>query len=114
MGDRLRYTIDIPEALRNISLPPMLIQPLVENALRHGLEPRIEGGDILVSAEDKTGGYRLVVADTGVGMSEACLAGVGLTNVRERLENLYHGKAHLILEENQPTGLMVILEIPHD
>jgi sensor histidine kinase YesM len=114
MGDRLRYTIDVPEALRNTSLPPMLIQPLVENAVKHGLEPRIEGGDILIRAEDKTDGYCLVVTDTGAGMSEECLTGVGLTNVRERLEALFHGKARLILEENQPTGLKATLEIPHD
>jgi sensor histidine kinase YesM len=114
MGDRLRYAIDVPEALRNISLPPMLIQPLVENALKHGLEPRIEGGDILVKAEDTNDRYRVFIMDTGAGMSDAWLAGIGLTNVRERLEALFHGKARLILEENQPTGLKATLEIPHD
>lgn len=114
MGERLRYAIKVPDSLRNVSFPPMLVQPLVENALKHGLEPKIEGGDILVQAEDNTDGYRLVVADTGAGLSEDALAGVGITNVRERLEALFHGKARLILEENQPTGLKVTMEIPHE
>jgi LytS/YehU family sensor histidine kinase len=114
MGERLRYAIEIPEALRNVSLPPMLIQPLVENAIKHGLEPRIEGGDILVKAEDTADSYRVVVADTGSGLSDESIAGVGLTNVRERLEALFHGEARLILEENPPSGLKATLEIPHE
>lgn len=114
MGDRLGYAIEVPEPLRNISFPPMLVQPLVENALIHGLEPRIEGGDILIKAEDTGDSYRLVVADTGSGLSGGSIAGVGLSNVRKRLEALFHGKAHLILEENQPSGLKTTLEIPHE
>jgi sensor histidine kinase YesM len=113
MGERLRYAIDVPETLCNVSLPPMLVQPLVENAVKHGLEPRIEGGDILIQAEDTADGYRVVVADTGSGLSDESSAGVGLTNVRERLKVLFNGKARLILEENPPTGLKAILEIPH-
>jgi sensor histidine kinase YesM len=114
MGERLRYAIEIPEALRNVSLPPMLIQPLVENAIKHGLEPRIEGGDIFVKAEDTADGYCLVVADTGLGLSAESIAGVGLTNVRARLQALFNGKARLILEENPPSGLKATLEIPHE
>ena len=113
MGDRLRYAIHVPKTLRNASLPPMLIQPLVENALKHGLEPRIAGGDILIRVEDTAGMYRIVVADTGTGMSDTTLAGVGLSNVRERLKALFHEKARLILEENAPSGLKATLEIPH-
>jgi LytS/YehU family sensor histidine kinase len=114
MGERLHYAIHVPQAFRNISFPPMLVQPLVENALKHGLEPRIEGGDILIQAEGTAEGYRVVVADTGSGLSDESTAGVGLTNVRERLKALFHGEARLILEENQPTGLKAILEIPHE
>jgi len=112
MGERLRYNIEVPEALRNLSFPPMLVQPLVENALKHGLEPRVEGGSISVMVEEDTGGYRLLVSDTGSGLSEDSVGGVGLANVRERLEALFNGKARLILEENQPSGLKVTMEIP--
>ncbi|MEW6664923.1 MAG: histidine kinase [Thermodesulfobacteriota bacterium] len=114
MGKRLRYTIAVPDTLRDLPLPPMLVQPLVENALRHGLEPRIEGGEILVQVEDPGDRYRLIVADTGLGLQEDGTAGVGLANVRERLEALFHGKGRLVLEDNQPFGLKVTLEIPHE
>jgi len=114
MGERLRYTIEVPGELRDVSFPPMLVQPLVENALKHGLEPRVEGGDIFVKVEEDTDCYRLSVADTGLGFSEDSGAGIGLANVRERLEALFNGKARLILEENQPSGLKVTMEIPHE
>jgi len=114
MEDRLGYAIEVPETLRSIAFPPMLVQPLVENALIHGIEPKIEGGDILIKAEDTGSSYQLVVADTGSGLSDASIAGVGLSNVRKRLEALFDRKAHLILEENQPSGLKATLEIPHE
>jgi len=114
MGERLRYTIEVPGELRDVSFPPMLVQPLVENALKHGLEPRIEGGDIFVKVEKDTDCYRLSVADTGSGLSEEAIGGIGLANVRERLEALFNGKARLILEHNQPSGLKVTMEIPHE
>jgi sensor histidine kinase YesM len=114
MGERLRYTIEITETLRETPFPPMLVQPLVENALKHGIEPKIEGGEIQIKAEDQGGCYRLVVGDTGSGLSEDSVAGLGLTNVRERLAALFNGKARLLLEENQPSGLKVTMEIPHE
>ncbi len=114
MGERLRYTIEITETLRETPFPPMLVQPLVENALKHGIEPKIEGGEILIKAEDQDGCYRLIVGDTGSGLSEDSVAGLGLTNVRERLAALFNGKARLLLEENQPSGLKVTMEIPHE
>jgi sensor histidine kinase YesM len=114
MGERLRYTIEVPERLKEAPFPPMLVQPLVENALKHGIEPRIGGGEILVRVEDRAGSYRLVVADTGSGFSEEAKGGIGLANVRERLDALFHGKGRLILEDNQPSGLRAIMEIPHE
>jgi sensor histidine kinase YesM len=112
MEERLSYAIQVPDRLKEVAFPPMLVQPLVENAVKHGLERKVEGGEILVRAEEDTGCYRLVVADTGFGLSEDSVAGVGLANVRERLEALYDGKGKLILEDNQPCGLKVTLEIP--
>jgi sensor histidine kinase YesM len=114
MGDRLRYTIQFPEALRDRPLPPMLVQPLVENALKHGLEPLVEGGLILVNVEDNAHTWRIEVADTGPGLPDAAGEGVGLSNVRERLEALFPGKGRLFLEENRPTGLKATVEIPHE
>jgi sensor histidine kinase YesM len=92
----------------------MLVQPLVENAVKHGLETKIEGGEILIKAEAQDGCYRLVVADTGLGLQDDAISGIGLANVKERLEALYEGKARLILEDNRPSGLKVTMEIPHE
>jgi len=114
MGERLRYTIEVPDTLRDMPFPPMLVQPLVENAVKHGLETKVEGGEILIKAEAQDGCYRLVVADTGLGLQDDAISGIGLANVRERLEALYDGKARLILEDNQPSGLKVTMEIPHE
>jgi sensor histidine kinase YesM len=114
MGERLRYTIDVPERLREMPFPPMLVQPLVENAVKHGLENKVEGGEILVKVEDRADGYRLVVADTGSGLHEETVLGIGLSNVRERLQALFDGKGRLILEDNHPSGLKVTMEIPHE
>lgn len=114
MGERLAFSIDVPEALRAILFPPMLIQPLVENAVQHGLEPRIEGGEISISASALPGRIRIDVADSGLGFHEGSHWGVGLTNIKERLDTLYDGKARLTLEENRPNGLLATIEVPHD
>lgn len=114
MGERLSYTVEVPDRLREIPFPPMLVQPLVENAVKHGIERKVEGGEILVRVEEDTACYRLVVADTGSGLLEDSVAGIGLANVRERLEALYDRKGKLILEDNQPSGLKVTMEIPHE
>jgi sensor histidine kinase YesM len=114
MGERLSYTFAVPERLREVPFPPMLVQPLVENAVKHGLERKVEGGEILVRVEEDTACHRLIVADTGCGLLKDSVTGVGLANVRERLEALYDGKGKLILEDNQPSGLKVTLEIPHE
>ncbi|VFQ44983.1 sensor histidine kinase [Desulfoluna butyratoxydans] len=113
MGERLSYEIDVPDSLRCIPFPPMLIQPLVENAVRHGLEPRIEGGDIRVTASHRPGSLRIDVADSGLGFHEGSHWGVGLTNIKERLDTLYDGKASLRLGGNRPNGFLATIEVPH-
>jgi len=113
MGDRLQYKIDLPEKLKANTFPPMLIQPLVENAIKHGLEPKIEGGNILISGEEKNGILRLEVADTGDGFKGGKNSGMGLSNIRERLQSLYGNSGRLILEENQPAGVTATIEVPH-
>jgi hypothetical protein len=90
----------------------MLLQPLVENAIKHGLEPKIEGGRIELRAERDGDAVKVSVIDDGVGFSGATSNGIGLKNVRERMERLFGGKGSMIIEENQPSGTRVILRIP--
>jgi sensor histidine kinase YesM len=112
MGDRLTYDIDLPSHLDQIPFPPMLIQPLVENAIKHGLDPQIEGGKIFIRAGENDGILRLEVVDTGPGFFEVRDPGIGLSNIRERLESIYGDRGRLILEENFPKGLKAAIEVP--
>lgn len=112
MEDRLRYRIDVPDGIKELPFPPMLLQPLVENALRHGIEPKIQGGEIAIKAREDGDVLRLEIADTGRGFHEDCDLGFGLSNVRERLQSLYGDRGRFILEENRPSGLKAIIEVP--
>jgi LytS/YehU family sensor histidine kinase len=114
MADRLKFSLKLPDHLKDVAFPPMLLQPLVENAIKHGLEPKVEGGEIRVEAEEENGLLRLAVVDTGMGIHGDYHSGLGLDNVRERLESLYDHRARFILEENQPCGVRAILEVPHE
>ena len=113
MGDRLQYQIDMPEYLKSNIFPPMLIQPLVENAIKHGLEPKIDGGKIFISGKVNDGRLRLAVVDTGDGFKGEKNNGMGLSNIRERLQSLYGNSGRLIIEENQPAGVKATIEVPH-
>ena len=116
MGERLRYRIDLPDQLRQFAIAPMLLQPVVENAISHGLEPKVEGGEIVVSAQVDGAHLRLQISDTGAGLGSTMSAkpggGVGLSNLRERLRSLYGAAARLELLENQPCGMTVRLMLP--
>ena len=115
MEDRLACTIDVPEGLYSAEFPPMMIQSLVENAIKHGLEPKPEGGTLKVKAEIVHGKLALTVADTGLGFGKAATAGtgVGLANIRERLQLLYGAKASLSVAENRPSGTVVTVTLPY-
>jgi len=113
MEDRLNYRIDMPDSIKELPFPPMLVQPLVENAIKHGLEPKIEGGEVWIHGVEDGEVLRLEIADTGVGMYKRGASGLGLSNIRERLKSLYGDKGRLILEENRPSGLKAIIEVPH-
>jgi sensor histidine kinase YesM len=91
MEERLTTEIDVPEGLLSAEFPPMMVQTLVENAIKHGLEPKPEGGHLMVKAEIVHGKLAVTVADTGLGFGRAATAGtgVGLANIRERLQLLY-------------------------
>lgn len=115
MEDRLQFEIDIPEGLHSADFPPMMLQSLVENAIKHGLEPKAEGGLLKVKAEIQHGKLAVTVADTGLGFGKAATAGTGtgLANIRERLQLLYGGKAQLKITENQPQGTVVSIVVPY-
>lgn len=93
MGERLAYFIDVPENLRAEALPTMLLQPLVENSIKHGLEPKRTGGEVRIKARRVNDVIELVVEDTGIGFSANPGSGNGLTNLRERLDLIYNGRA---------------------
>jgi len=112
MGDRLRYAIDVPAGLRGFTLPPMLLQPVVENAIRHGLEPKVSGGEVSMRVAEEAGGVIVDVADTGVGFAPTTRGGVGLSNLRERLKLLYGERASLEVSDVPGGGTRVRLKIP--
>jgi len=112
MGERLNFKIELPDAVSKHSFPPMLLQPLVENALKHGLEPKMEGGEIMIKATEEEDLIRVEVMDTGCGFSSLHNAGVGIGNVKERIKSLYGEKGRFIIEENKPNGVRAIIEVP--
>jgi LytS/YehU family sensor histidine kinase len=116
MGSRLSYKVDVPGDLAALTLPPMLLQPLVENAIKHGLEPKVAGGTVVVAARRDGQKLRLTVADDGHGFSASQpkeVSGLGLTNLRKRLESLYGARAQMVIEDTQP-GTAVTLTLPTD
>lgn len=112
LGKRLSYTVRLSPLVRAARLPPLLLQPLVENAIKHGIEPAIDGGEILVSGEIDGEFLTLRVADTGVGVTTGSPEGVGLANVRERLASLYGHAGRLRVERNSPRGTVAELRLP--
>ncbi len=113
MGDRLSYSIDIPEEIKERPFPSMLIQPIVENAIKHGIEPKIDGGEISIHVSISDNLLRWEIADTGLGISDKTDLGIGLSNTIERIESLYGDEGQLLMEENTPSGLRVIIEVPY-
>jgi len=114
MGDRLAFEIDVPPELANVPFPPLMLPTLVENAIKHGLEPLREGGKVTIKAETREGILRFSVADNGKGFAENLGAGVGLANIRERLAAIYGEKGKLLLEANEPRGVVSTIEVPRD
>ncbi len=112
LGPRLEYTISAPQELRSHPLPPLLLQPLVENAILHGVEPAVAGGKIQVDVRKGNDELELNVTDTGVGMNDTAPQGVGLANVRARLASLYGKKGRLALYANVPHGVVAKLTVP--
>ena len=115
MEDRLQYTVHCDPNVRDVILPPFLLQPLVENALHHGLEPKVEGGSVKVSARIDGNALVLEVLDDGMGPDSTRRrpgAGMALANVRERLQTQYGDTASLTLTAANP-GMRATLRMPY-
>jgi signal transduction histidine kinase len=112
MGPRLAVHFELPAELRDVAVPPLLLQPLVENAIRHGLEPKVEGGRIDVAAARDGAALRLTVHDSGAGIDAAAATGYGTTHVRERLAALYGTAARLELQPLQGGGTAATVTLP--
>ena len=126
MEHRLEFSFGFPEGLGSASFPPLMLQSVVENAIHHGLEPKASGGRVDLSVHIRHGALVVEVADTGVGLRHAprdpmatlgggkeSAGGLGLSNLRERLQTLYGPKGKLILEDNEPSGARIRIEIPY-
>lgn len=134
-GDRLHYTLTLSEECKQQQVPSLLLQPLVENSIRHGIEPQIDGGNITVLAACSEDAMTLSVSDTGIGYSCADLnysqtnsdgihndhkpisdSGFGLANLKERLTHTYGRNASFTISHSNPeqmTGCKVTLILPH-
>ncbi|WP_235893672.1 histidine kinase [Cognatilysobacter lacus] len=113
MGSRLGVQVDVPETLRHVAMPPMMLQTLVENAVKHGLEPRTGGGTVWIRARRNEDDVAVTVADDGEGLSGTTSGtGIGLKNVRERLRLAYDGAASLAVVPNFPAGVAATLTVP--
>ncbi|MFO1194853.1 MAG: histidine kinase [Rhodoferax sp.] len=118
MGPRLRYTLELPADLASVPVPALLLQPLVENSIQHGLEPKIEGGSILVRADRQAGDLIIEVTDTGVGgpsdvaPPDVATGGFGIAQVRERLAAAYGDAGRMTQHTPAGGGWATRLQLP--
>jgi len=115
MEERLQIKLNIPEGLRSAAFPPMMLQLLTENAIKHGLECKPEGGTLTVKAEVAHNKLRVTVADDGMGFGVVPSngTGLGLQSIRDRLNLLYGVQAQLIISQNTPSGVSATIEVPY-
>jgi two-component sensor histidine kinase len=115
-GDRLRIQRDVEPAAKEAMVPPFILQPLVENSIRHGIENREAGGIVTLRARRQSGLLHLEVSDDGGGLANGQLLnfseGVGLSNTKARLQALYGERHRFSLTQNHPTGVCVRIELP--
>jgi len=115
MEERLTIDFNIPDGLRSAAFPPMMLQSMVENAIKHGLEGKPEGGTLTVRAEVAHSKLRVIVADDGLGFGAKPSdgTGLGLMTIRERLKLLHGEQGHLHIGPNQPSGVIATIEVPY-
>jgi LytS/YehU family sensor histidine kinase len=111
-AERLQVQIDVPESLLDSPVPPLLLQPLVENCVQHGVDPASGVLSIEVHAEARDNMLRFEVRDHGQGLREARPNGLGLSNTRRRLERLYGDRQRMSLAAAQGGGTIAVVELP--
>ena len=121
MGSRLVFSVDVPEALRAVEVPPLMLLTLVENSVKHGIAPQVEGGEVLLRAREDGASIEIEVTDTGAGLATAAhtegaaaSTGIGLENLRGRLHLTYGGQISVQLSPNVPRGTRVRLRLPRE
>jgi signal transduction histidine kinase len=119
MEDRLHYRIDVPVALRSMRVPALSLQPLVENAVIHGLEPNIDGGLVTIVAVMRGGSLVISVCDDGLGLQAARPSGhrgsgTALANIRERLRQTHGDRANLSIDPAPPHGVCATVTLPSE
>ncbi|MGZ8304511.1 MAG: sensor histidine kinase [Telluria sp.] len=112
MKERLTVSFDVPHGLESAVFPPTMLQILIENSIKHGLEPKIEGGRIDVRASLEGGTMQVDVIDNGVGFNMHAGEGIGLANIRERLRLLYGERAELVIEMPVDGGALASIRVP--
>jgi two-component system, LytTR family, sensor kinase len=114
--DRLRVEVDVAEDLMSASVPNLILQPLIENAIRHGVAKSSSSGVVRIAARRRNGWLELTVEDDGPGLPEGWRAdaagGIGLSNVRARMEQLYGSRQEFVIENAGPKGTAARLRIP--
>ena len=113
MKERLAVHFEVPDFLGSSPFPPMMLQTLIENAIKHGLEPKVAGGTIVVRARVEGATLQVDVCDDGVGFDLHAGDGVGLANIRERLRLLYGKQAELVIEARPTGGACVSIRLPY-
>jgi sensor histidine kinase YesM len=115
--DRLKIEMNIAPEILDAKVPNMILQPLVENAIKHGIAPLSQGGTIKVGAERNNGSLHLSVADNGIGLTNLDIStipeGVGLKNTKSRLKHLYGAKHKFEIQPIDTGGVLLNLEIPY-
>ena len=112
LGDRLTVRMEIQPEMYDVPVPNLILQPLVENAIRYGVATRSAGGTLEVRAAENNGMLRISISDDGPGMSSNIKEGVGLTNTKTRLQQMYGSRQHFSLTSEAGKGTTVTLEIP--
>jgi signal transduction histidine kinase len=115
MEERLTVDFDIPDGLRSAAFPPMMLQSMVENAIKHGLEAKPQGGTLKVRADVAHNKLRVIVSDDGLGFGAVPSdgTGLGLMTIRERLKLLHGDQGQLLIAANSPSGVIATIEVPY-
>lgn len=113
-GGRLRHRVDVPPDLLDHPFPPSILITLVENAVKHGIEPRPGPGQVTLSAVASDDRLRVAVSDDGIGLQPGIGTGMGLANIREHLQHCFDGNARLLLESRSGGGVTATLDLPRE